>query len=63
MAGAVSLHPVYVLLLLTLGGLVGGLWGMMAAIPLFVCIRGAVHILYVEKQSEHLVKISKSDTD
>ena len=63
MAGAVSLHPVYVLLLLTLGGLVGGLWGMMAAIPLFVCVRGAVHILYVEKQSEHLVKISKTDAD
>ena len=57
MAGAVSLHPVYVLLLLSFGGLVGGLWGMMAAIPLFVCIRGAVHVLYVEKQPDKLVKI------
>lgn len=63
MAGAVSLHPVYVLLLLTLGGLAGGLWGMMAAIPLFVCIRGALHILYVEKQPEHLVKFSRNDME
>lgn len=63
MAGAVSLHPVYVLLLLTLGGLIGGLWGMMAAIPIFVCIRGAVHILYVEKQPDSLVNFSRNDTE
>lgn len=56
MAGAISLHPVYVLLLLSAGGLIGGLGGMMAAIPLFVCARGAMHVLYVEKQPEKVVK-------
>lgn len=56
MAGAVSLHPVYVLLLLSAGGLMGGLVGMMAVIPLFVCARGALRIIYVEKQPEKIVK-------
>lgn len=63
MAGAVSLHPVYVILLLSAGGLVGGLWGMMAAIPLFVCARGAMHVLYVEKQPEKVVKIFGNDKE
>ncbi len=63
MAGAVSLHPVYILLLLSLGGLVGGLIGMMAAIPLVVCIRGALHVLYVEKQPDKLVKIFGKDRE
>lgn len=57
MAGAVSLHPVYVLLLLSAGGLIGGLIGMMAAIPLFVCARGALRVIYAEKQPETIVKI------
>ncbi len=61
MAGAVSLHPVYILLLLTAGGLTGGLIGMMAAIPLFVCARGAMRIIYVEKQPEKVVKIPEND--
>lgn len=61
MAGAVSLHPVYVLLLLTAGGLTGGLLGMMAAIPLFVCLRGALRVIYVEKQERKVVKIIGND--
>lgn len=61
MSGAVSLHPVYILLLLTAGGLAGGLWGMMAAIPLFVCARGAMRIIYVEKQPEKVVKYLEND--
>lgn len=61
MAGAVALHPVYILLLLTGGGLVGGLVGMMAAIPLFVCARGAMRIIYVEKQPEKVVKYLGND--
>lgn len=56
MAGAVSLHPVYVLLLLSAGGLMGGLVGMMAVIPLFVCARGILRIIYVEKQPGQIVK-------
>ncbi len=63
MAGAVSLHPVAIILLLSAGGLIGGLAGMMAAIPLFVCARGAVHVLYVEKQPEKVVKIFGNDKD
>ena len=46
MAGATSLHPVYVLLLLSAGGLLAGLPGMVAAVPLFVCLRGAARVLY-----------------
>lgn len=61
MAGAVSLHPVYVLLLLSAGGLMGGLVGMMAAIPLFVCARGAIRSVYAEKQPDKLVKIDGID--
>ena len=46
MGGATGLHPVSVLLLLSLGGLMGGLIGMVAAVPAFVCVRGAVRVLY-----------------
>lgn len=46
MAGATGLHPVYVLLLLSAGGLLAGLPGMVAAVPAFVCLRGAARVLY-----------------
>ena len=46
MAGATGLHPVSVVLLLSAGGLLAGLAGMMAALPLFVCVRGALRVLY-----------------
>lgn len=46
MAGATGLHPVWVLLLLSAGGLLWGLAGMMLALPLFVCLRGAARVLY-----------------
>ena len=45
MAGAMGLHPVYVLVLLSAGGLIGGLWGMVAALPLFVCLLVAFLVL------------------
>lgn len=45
MAGATGLHPVYVLLLLSAGGLLGGLLGMVLALPVFVCLRGAARVL------------------
>lgn len=46
MAGATGLHPVTVILLLSAGGFLGGLGGMMAAVPAFVCVRGAVRVMY-----------------
>ena len=46
MAGATGLHPVSVLVLLSLGGTLGGLGGMIAAVPAFVCVRGAVRVLW-----------------
>ena len=46
MGGATGLHPVYVLLLLSAGGLLAGLPGMMAAVPCFVCLRGAAGGVY-----------------
>lgn len=49
MAGAIGLHPVYVLLLITAGGMLLGLRGMLLALPLFVCARGAAHaLMYAE---------------
>lgn len=45
MAGATGLHPVYVVLLLTAGGLLMGLPGMMLALPAFLCIRGGMRVL------------------
>lgn len=48
--GATGLHPVYILLLLTAGGLIGGLAGMMLALPLFVCIRGAARVFYATRE-------------
>ena len=52
MSGATGLHPAYVLLLLSFGGLIGGLAGMLAALPLFVCLRGAVHALQLCTEKE-----------
>lgn len=49
MAGATGLHPVYVLLLLTAGGLLAGLWGMVLALPVFVCLRGAARVFSVTR--------------
>lgn len=46
MSGTTGLHPVYVLLLLSAGSLLWGLPGMVAAVPAFVCVRGAVRVLY-----------------
>lgn len=52
MSGATGLHPAYVLLLLSGGGLIGGLTGMLLALPLFVCLRGAVRALQCAAQRE-----------
>ncbi len=46
MGEATGLHPVSVLLLLSAGGLLFGLAGMMAAVPAYVCLRGAVRVLW-----------------
>ena len=45
MAGATGLHPVYVVLLLTAGGLLMGLPGMMIVLPAFLCVRGGIRVL------------------
>ncbi len=45
MAGATGLHPVYVMLLLSAGGLLLGLPGMMLALPAFLCVRGGIRVL------------------
>lgn len=53
MADATGLHPVYVLILLSIGGTLGGLFGMVAAVPAFVCVRGAARVLYAAKKEEN----------
>ncbi len=50
MAGATGLHPVSVILLLSAGGYLGGLMGMVAAVPAFVCVRGAARVLYETRE-------------
>lgn len=45
MSGVTGLHPAYVLLLLSAGGLLGGIAGMLLSLPLYVCLRGAVRAL------------------
>jgi len=45
MAGATGLHPVYVVLLLTAGGLLMGLPGMVLVLPAFLCVRGGMRVL------------------
>lgn len=44
MAGATGLHPVYVVLLLSAGGMLFGLPGMVLALPAFLCVRGGVRV-------------------
>ena len=46
MGEATGLHPVSVLLLLSAGGLLFGLGGMVAAVPAYVCLRGAARVLW-----------------
>ena len=46
MGDATGLHPVSVLLLLSAGGLLFGLGGMVAAVPAYVCLRGAARVLW-----------------
>ena len=46
MGEATGLHPVSVLLLLSAGGLLFGLPGMVAAVPAYVCLRGAARVLW-----------------
>ena len=52
MGGATGLHPAFVLLLLSFGGMVAGLAGMLLSLPLFVCLRGAARALRCAKQEE-----------
>lgn len=52
MAGATGLHPAYVLLLLSFGGLIGGLGGMLLSLPLFICLRGAARSLHYASPRE-----------
>ena len=46
MGEATGLHPVSVLLLLSAGGLLLGLPGMVGAVPAYVCLRGAFRVLW-----------------
>ncbi len=45
MSGATKLHPVAVLLAISAGGLVGGVAGMLLAVPVIVSLRGGLRML------------------
>lgn len=42
LSGATRLHPLAVLLSISAGGLIGGTWGMLLALPAVVSVRGAL---------------------
>lgn len=42
MSGATGLHPVQVLMLLTAGSLLFGLWGLLLSLPAFICLRSVM---------------------
>lgn len=42
LSGATRLHPLAVLLAISAGGLMGGTWGMLLALPVVVSVRGAI---------------------
>lgn len=44
MSDATRIHPVAVLLCMTAGGTVGGIWGMLLAVPTLLCLRAMMHI-------------------
>lgn len=50
MAGATGLHPVYVVLLLSAGGMLLGLPGMVIALPAFLCVRGGARVFRITKE-------------
>lgn len=45
MAGATGLHPVHVLLLLAVGSMLFGIWGLLFSIPVFICLRSVLRTL------------------
>ena len=45
MSGATRLHPVWVLLCLMLGGTMGGMAGILLAIPLLLCLRAGARVV------------------
>lgn len=45
MGGATGLHPAWVLLLLTFGGLAAGLKGMVLTLPIFLALRACLRVL------------------
>lgn len=52
MSGATGLHPAYVLLLLSFGGLYKGLTGMLLALPVFICLRGILRAVSFAANTE-----------
>ena len=51
MSGATGLHPVYVLLLLTAGSLLFGVWGLLFSLPVFICLRSMVRIFMTDRRA------------
>ncbi len=60
MGGATGLHPVYVLLLLTFGGLVAGILGMVITLPLFLALRAALRNAYDAKEDIPALLLQKN---
>ena len=45
LSGYTGLHPVEVMLALSAGGMLWGMWGLLCALPILVAVRGALRVL------------------
>ncbi|MDR2491995.1 MAG: AI-2E family transporter [Coriobacteriales bacterium] len=58
MSGAVELHPSMILVVLIAGGAIGGIFGMICAIPLTAALK-SIFVFYFEKRTgRHLVSVN-----
>ena len=49
MSGATRLHPLMVILCITAGGAAGGMTGVLAAVPLVLCLRAALRVMALRR--------------
>lgn len=57
MSEATRLHPVWVLLCVLVGGMAGGVWGILAAAPVLLCVRAAVNTALLRASMQNWKKL------
>ncbi len=61
MSGATRLHPIWVLLCVLVGGSLGGVWGILAAVPALLCLRAAVNAALLHVSDRQWRNFPKSE--